>query len=175
MVQIIALALGCLFIRLMFPENALVGVAVDLQHRCALCSLLNDVVTGDGDILACSEASRALSLVWSRMAPGRFVAADLWWATRGQTRSMPDSCALRAAAVGRQSPLRSYSKRSELFVLHKDYITVRWADVFSSVRGRNGHLRGRASLVGDVSRRVVGRVKPEGTVVESIGDRWDRV
>jgi hypothetical protein len=76
MVQIIALALGCLFIRLMFPENALVGVAVDLQHRCALCSLLNDVVTGDGDILACSEASRALSLVWSRMAPGWFVAAD---------------------------------------------------------------------------------------------------
>jgi hypothetical protein len=106
MVQIITLALGCLFIRLMFPENALVGVAVDLQHRCALCSLLNDVVTGDGDILACSEASRALSLVWSRMAPGRFVAADPWWATRGQTRSMPNSCALRAAAVGRQSPLR---------------------------------------------------------------------
>jgi hypothetical protein len=91
MVQIIALALGCLFIRLMFPENALVGVAVDLQHRCALCSLLNDVVTGDGDILACSEASRASSLVWSRMAPGRFVAVDPWWATRGQTRSMPDN------------------------------------------------------------------------------------
>ena len=106
MVQIIALALGCLFIRLMFPENALVGVAVDLQHRCALCSLLNDVVTGDGDILACSEASRALSLVWSRMAPGRFVAVDPWWATRGQTRSMPDSCAqgrcCRAAVTSAQ-------------------------------------------------------------------------
>jgi hypothetical protein len=28
MVQIIALALGCLFIRLMFPENALVGVSI---------------------------------------------------------------------------------------------------------------------------------------------------
>jgi hypothetical protein len=96
MVQIIALALGCLFIRLMFPENALVGVAVDLQHRCALCSLLNDVVTGDGDILACSEASRALSLVWSRMAPGRFVAADPWWATRGR----PTAAALSAQLSG---------------------------------------------------------------------------
>jgi hypothetical protein len=73
-------------------------------------------------------------------------------------------------------PSARLSRRvSELLVLHKDYMTVRWADVFSGVGVRKGHLRDRASLVGDVSRRAVGRINPDGTVVESMSDRWDRV
>ena len=84
--------------------------------------------------------------------------------------------AVAPVAVGPAIPSAGLSRRVlDLFVLHKDYMTVRRAYVFSSVRPRNWHLRGRASLVGDVFRRTVGRVKPEGTVVESMGNRWDRV
>jgi hypothetical protein len=46
------------------------------------------------------------------------------------TRSMPDSYALRAAAVGRQSPLRGYLEQwscpSGLLGLQARYVSFRW-------------------------------------------------